>query len=148
MTLEVEYLPHGRDLPLPRYQSEGASGIDLYAAIDTECYIEPQAYMAIPTGLKIILPPQCEAQIRPRSGLALRFGVTVLNTPGTIDNDYRGEIMIILINHGKERFCISPAMRIAQLVVTQIVYVDIQQKTVDTKSTKRGEKGFGSTGLS
>jgi len=145
--LQVLRLPHAVDLPLPEYQSEHAAGLDLLAAVpaDGPIVIEPRAYAIIPTGLCIALPPGTEGQVRPRSGLAAQHGVTVLNSPGTIDADYRGEIKIILINHGAEPFVVSRGIRIAQLVVAKFVYTQIQV-VVRLSETVRGTDGFGSTG--
>lgn len=148
MELQVMRLPHAADLPLPEHQTEHAAGLDLVAAVpaDAPLVIEPGAYAMVPTGLCIALPPGTEGQVRPRSGLAARHGVTVLNSPGTIDADYRGEIKIILINHGNEPFAVSRGMRIAQLVVANFVYTQV--KIVSSLSeTMRGTGGFGSTGI-
>ena len=148
MTIEVgvRSLPHAAGLDLPAYQSLGAAGLDLLAALPQESTIvlEPGARDLIPTGLVVVLPEGYEAQIRPRSGLALRHGVTVLNAPGTIDWDYRGEVQVVLINHGREPFAITRGTRIAQLVlapVARLVWVD-----VEPGATQRGAGGFGSTG--
>ncbi len=146
--VKVRRLPHGEDLPIPAYQSEGAAGLDLLAAIpENEVRtLAAGAYAVIPTGLTLELPPGTEAQIRPRSGLAAKFGVTVLNSPGTIDADYRGEVGVILINHGKDPFVIRRGDRIAQMVIGMVA----QARIVDTKAlsaTKRGTGGFGSTGV-
>jgi dUTP pyrophosphatase len=145
--VEIVQLPHAADLPLPSYQSAGASGLDLFAAIPAHepVIIAPGSFTAIPTGIAIALPAGLEGQVRPRSGLAARHGVTVLNTPGTIDSDYRGEIAIILINHGQESFSVSRGMRIAQLVIAPIVYAEMK-KVVKLAETTRGSGGFGSTG--
>lgn len=148
MEMQVMRLPHAADLPLPEHQTEHAAGLDLVAAVpaDAPLVIEPGAYAMVPTGLCIALPPGTEGQVRPRSGLAARHGVTVLNSPGTIDADYRGEIKIILINHGNEPFAVSRGMRIAQLVVANFVYTQV--KIVSSLSeTMRGTGGFGSTGI-
>jgi len=148
MELQVMRLPHAADLPLPEHQTEHAAGLDLVAAVpaDAPLVIEPGAYAMVPTGLCIALPPGTEGQVRPRSGLAARHGVTVLNSPGTIDADYRGEIKIILINHGNEPFAVSRGMRIAQLIVANFVYTQV--KIVSSLSeTMRGTGGFGSTGI-
>jgi len=148
ITLRVMRLAHCGDLPLPSYQTNAAAGLDLLAAIadKTQVVLEPGAYATIPTGIAIALPPDHEAQVRPRSGLAARNGVTILNSPGTIDADYRGEICVILINHGRERFVIERGMRIAQLVVSPVIRVTLRQSsTLD--GTERGTGGFGSTGL-
>ena len=130
---------------LPKYQTEGSVGIDLSASIIDDILIRPNDRELIPTGVAISLPQNIEGQVRPRSGLALKYGITVLNSPGTIDSDYRGEIKVILINHGKEDFLIQNNDRIAQLVFNEVVKVSL--KEVDTlDQTSRDEKGFGSTG--
>jgi dUTP pyrophosphatase len=142
-------LAHGADLPLPAYQSPGAAGMDLMAAVplDAPVIIGPGQRALIPTGLTIALPEGTEGQVRPRSGLALRHGITVLNSPGTIDEDYRGEIGVILINLSHESFTITRGMRIAQLVVQAVIHARIQE--VDKiDETSRGSGGFGSTGIS
>lgn len=145
--LQVMRLPHAADLPLPGYQSEHAAGLDLLAAVpeDSPLVIQPRAYAMVPTGLCIALPPGTEGQVRPRSGLAAHHGVTVLNSPGTIDADYRGEIKVILINHGPETFVVSRGMRIAQLVVAKFTPVEVKV-VADLPQTTRGSGGFGSTG--
>lgn len=143
----VTRLPHGADLPLPAYQSEAAAGLDLLAAVpaDTPISIAPGHYVAVPTGLAIALPEGTEAQVRPRSGLARNHGVTVLNAPGTVDADYRGEVQVLLINHGRENFEVTRGMRIAQLVIARVVRIRLtEQEKLD--ETKRGRGGFGSTG--
>lgn len=147
MTVEVgvKRLPHAAGLDLPAYQSAGAAGLDLLAALPEESTIvlEPGARDLIPTGLVLVLPEGYEAQVRPRSGLAHRLGVTVLNAPGTIDWDYRGEVQVILINHGREPFAIKRGTRIAQLVlapVARLSWID-----VEPGATLRGAGGFGST---
>ena len=149
MSIEVQILrlPHGADLPLPAYQSALAAGLDLLAAVpaDAPAMIAPGHRALIPTGIAIALPAGHEAQVRPRSGLALRHGVTVLNTPGTIDADYRGEIQIILVNLGTEPFVVERGMRIAQLVIAPISHVKlVESPSLD--STERSVGGFGSTG--
>lgn len=146
-TIAVSRLPHGADLPLPAYQSEGAAGLDLLAAVpaDAPLKIPPGGHVAVPTGLCIALEPDMEAQVRPRSGLAARHGVTVLNSPGTIDCDYRGEIQVLLINHGREVFAVERGTRIAQLVVAPVVRARLVE-TQTLTSTARGSGGFGSTG--
>jgi dUTP pyrophosphatase len=140
-------LAHGADLPLPSYQSAHAAGLDLLAAVpaDAPVTLAPGARALVPTGIALALPPDCEAQVRPRSGLAARHGVTVLNAPGTIDADYRGEVQVILINHGNEPVTISRGMRIAQMVVAPVVRVHLIEKS-SLDDTTRGEGGFGSTG--
>ncbi len=117
INIEIQRLPHGKDIPLPNYSSENCSGLDLYAAIKNKIKIKNGEIVIIPTGIKIGLKKNLEAQVRPRSGLAANFGITVLNTPGTIDADYRGEIKIILINHGKKIFKIERGMRVAHLQI-------------------------------
>lgn len=146
--IEVELLPlsHAVGLKLPTYATTQSAGMDLTAALDEALELDSGDRALIPTGLSIALPQGFEAQIRPRSGLAINHGVTVLNTPGTIDADYRGEIKVILINHGKEPFTVQRGMRIAQMVVER--YTHVNWKTVSELSdeTERGEGGFGSTG--
>lgn len=145
--LQIMRLPHAADLPLPDYQSEYAAGFDLLAAnpADAPIAIAPQSQAMIPTGLCMALPPHTEGQVRPRSGLAAKHGVTVLNSPGTIDADYRGEVKVILINHGREPFVVTRGMRIAQLIVAPIVQATIRSVTA-LSDTARGAGGFGSTG--
>jgi dUTP pyrophosphatase len=145
--LHVKRLPHAADLPLPAYQSEAAAGLDLAAAVpaDSPVVLAPGARAAIPTGLAIALPPGTEGQVRPRSGLAMRHGITVLNAPGTIDCDFRGEIHVLLVNLGQELFIVLRGMRIAQLVVANTMHVAIAE-TPDLDPTTRGAAGFGSTG--
>lgn len=145
--LRIMRLPHGADLPLPAYQSAHAAGLDLLAAVAADAPVEiaPGGRAMIPTGIAIALPLGTEGQIRPRSGLAMRHGVTVLNAPGTIDADYRGELQIILVNHGAEAVVIRRAMRIAQLVVASIQHV-ILVECRELSATERQAGGFGSTG--
>lgn len=144
--LKIKKLAHGLDLPLPKYETENSSGMDLLAAVTENTIIKPQEIKLIPTGISIALTPGFEAQIRPRSGLALKNGITVLNTPGTVDSDYRGEICVILINHSKQDFTISRGMRIAQMVIAAYHQATITE--VDNlDETKRGTGGFGSTGV-
>ena len=145
--VRVQRLPHGQDLPLPSYQSAHAAGLDLLAAVpaDAPVTLVPGARALIPTGLVIALPEGHEAQVRPRSGLAARHGVTVLNAPGTIDADYRGEIQVLLINLGNESLAITRGMRIAQMVVATVARMALREvSTLD--QTARGTGGFGSTG--
>lgn len=147
--IRVLRLPHTADLPLPAYQSALAAGLDLVAAVpaQTPITIAPGGRAMIPTGIAIALPRGHEGQIRPRSGLAARHGVTVLNAPGTIDADYRGEVQVILINHGTEPFVIERGMRIAQLVVARVERAKlIEVQTLD--ATERASGGMGSTGTS
>ena len=145
--VDIRQLPHGAGLALPAYQSAHAAGLDLLAAVPEAApvVLMPGARALVPTGLTIALPPGYEAQVRPRSGLAAKHGVTVLNTPGTIDADYRGEIGVILINHGDTPFSIRRGERIAQMVIASVVRAELVP--VDTlAATERGSGGFGSTG--
>jgi dUTP diphosphatase len=140
-------LPHGEGLPLPTYHSEHAAGLDVVAAVPEDAPVElaSGARALIPTGFALELPPGCEAQLRPRSGLALKAGVTILNSPGTIDADYRGEVKVLLVNLGAEPFTIRRGMRIAQLVVARVEHVRIEP-VAELGGTSRGQGGFGSTG--
>jgi dUTP pyrophosphatase len=146
-TLRVLRLPHGADLPLPSYQSAQAAGLDLLAAVsaETPLVIAPGGRALAPTGLVLALPPNCEGQVRPRSGLAANHGLTVLNAPGTIDADYRGEVQVLLVNLGRESVTITRAMRIAQLVIAPVLNVKVVEMDA-IESTVRGKSGFGSTG--
>jgi dUTP pyrophosphatase len=144
-SVPVTRLDHARDLPLPKYETAGAAGMDLLAAIEGEMIIEPGAVALVPTGLSFALPAHLEAQVRPRSGLAAKHGVTVLNAPGTIDSDYRGEVKAILINHGKTPFKVERGMRIAQLVIARVEQIAWAEADTLEAST-RGAGGFGSTG--
>ena len=148
LKLSIMRLPHGADLPLPSYQSESAAGLDLLAAVAPDAPVElaPGARALIPTGIAIALPVGTEGQVRPRSGLAARHGVTVLNSPGTIDADYRGEIQVILANVGHDSFTVARGMRIAQLIIAPVVRAMIEE-TVSLDETTRGVAGFGSTGV-
>lgn len=145
--IRVMRLAHSAGLPLPAYQSELAAGLDLLAAIPADSAVEiaPGGRAMIPTGIAIALPRGSEGQVRPRSGLAIRHGITVLNAPGTIDADYRGEIQVILINHGKEPFTVSRGMRIAQLVVARVQHAKLVE-TPSLDATERASGGLGSTG--
>ncbi|SFK34803.1 dUTP diphosphatase [Methylocapsa palsarum] len=147
IAIAVKILPHGEGLPLPAYQSEGAAALDLLAALPqgTRITLGPGQRRLVPTGLAIELPRTHEAQIRPRSGLALKSGITVLNAPGTIDSDYRGEIGVLLINFGEAPFDIVRGARIAQLVVAPVSRAELVA-TRDLTATARGAAGFGSTG--
>ena len=147
LNLRIARLPHGADLPLPAYQSAFAAGLDLYAAVpaDAPIVLAPGAQATIPTGITLALPPGTEGQVRPRSGLAARHGVTVLNTPGTIDADYRGEVAVVLINHGQASYEVARGVRIAQLVVAPILRVTVSE-VEHLEDTDRGSGGFGSTG--
>lgn len=137
------------DAVVPRYKTSGAAGMDLTACLDTSLTIAPGETARVPTGLQIALPPGHEGQVRPRSGLAARRGVTVLNAPGTIDEDYRGELQVLLVNHGSEAFTIERGDRIAQLIVAPVTQVEIDVVDDETTlgGTERGEGGFGSTGV-
>ena len=143
----IRQLPHGEGLPLPAYQSAHAAGLDLLAAVreNAPLVLAPGKHAMVPTGLAIALPDGFEAQVRPRSGLAAKHGVTVLNSPGTIDADYRGEIQVILINHGAEPFTIKRGERIAQMVIAPVVQAKLVA-TATLPDTDRGAGGFGSTG--
>jgi dUTP pyrophosphatase len=145
--IDVRQLPHGEGLALPAYQSALAAGIDLLAAVpeDAPIVLAPGKYALIPTGLTMALPAGFEAQVRPRSGLAARHGVTVLNTPGTVDADYRGEICVLLINHGDKPFPVRRGERIAQMVIASVARAELVP-AVSLSSTDRGSGGFGSTG--
>lgn len=145
VVIKVKHLSHCKDLPLPSYATAGASGVDLYACVDKPIKLKPFERALIPTGIQVEIPKGYEAQIRPRSGLALKYGVTVLNTPGTIDSDYRGEVCVILINLGNADFVVEQGMRIAQMVICPVVKVNIL-KVNELSATERGEGGFGSTG--
>ncbi|MEX0808482.1 MAG: dUTP diphosphatase [Dongiaceae bacterium] len=146
VTVPIERLAHGRNLPLPAYATNGSAGLDLMAAIATTVELAPGARTLVPAGITLALPAGYEAQIRPRSGLALKHGITVLNSPGTIDSDYRGEIKVLLVNHGGDAFRIEPGMRIAQLVVAPVVRIAWAEDAVQPAS-ERGDGGYGSTGV-
>jgi len=147
ITIDVRILPHGEGLPLPAYQTAHAAGLDLLAAVaeDAPLVLAPGRHAMVPTGLSIALPEGYEAQVRPRSGLAARHGVTVLNSPGTIDADYRGEVCVLLINHGLAPFTICRGERIAQMVIAAVVRAEFSV-TAALATTQRGSGGFGSTG--
>lgn len=147
VTVLLQRLPHGADLPLPAYETDGAAGLDLRAAIVLPVTLAPGERALVPTGLAMQLPEGFEGQVRPRSGLALRHGVTVLNAPGTVDSDYRGEVSVVLINHGNEPFMVTRGDRIAQLVVAPVSHARLSEvATLD--ETARGAGGYGSTGVS
>ena len=146
MKVGIKKLPHGQDLPLPHYATAGSAGLDLLAAVEAEMTLAPGARAAVPTGLAIELPLGVEAQVRPRSGLALNHGITCLNTPGTIDSDYRGEVKVILVNLGDAPFKIARGAKIAQMVIARHEQAELVE--VDSLSdTVRGAGGFGSTGM-
>jgi len=146
LTVAVEVLPHGEGLPLPTYATEGAAGADVYAAVTSPLVIPPGGRVAIPTGLRVAIPPGFELQVRPRSGLALSCGVTVINAPGTVDSDFRGEVKILLANLGSEPFTVRRGDRIAQLVVAPVMKARFVPSPA-LPATARGEGGFGSTGV-
>lgn len=145
--VDIRQLPHGEGLALPAYQSAHAAGLDLQAAVpeDKPLVLAPGKHALVPTGLTIALPPGYEAQVRPRSGLAAKHGVTVLNAPGTVDADYRGEIGVLLINHGEAPFAIRRGERIAQMVIASVVRAELVPAS-SLSATDRGSGGFGSTG--
>lgn len=143
--LNVVCLPHGEGLDLPAYETPGSAGMDIRAAAESALVLEPGERSLVPTGIILEIPAGYEVQIRPRSGLAYKHGITCLNTPGTIDSDYRGEIMILLINHGAEPFTIERGMRIAQMVLAPVSRARIELADL-ASATERGSGGFGSTG--
>ncbi len=147
-TLNLQRLPHGEGIDLPSYETRGAAGMDLRAAVDaaTPLTLAPGRRALVPTGFVFEIPAGYEAQIRPRSGLAFKHGITCLNTPGTIDSDYRGEVKVLLINHGDEDFVITRGMRIAQMVIAPVTQLPVLEVT-ETTQTARGAGGFGSTGV-
>jgi len=144
--LQIKQLPHAADLPLPAYETAHAAGMDLRAALVESVVLMPGERKLIPTGLQIAVPVGFEAQVRPRSGLAIKHGITMLNSPGTIDADYRGEVMVIAINHSSEPMMFNHGDRIAQLVVAPVTQVRVVGVD-DLSTTDRGEGGFGSTGV-
>ena len=144
--MKIVRLPHAKDLPLPQYATAGSAGMDLHAANDSDVVIEPGKRAIVPTGIALEIPEGYEAQVRPRSGLAANHGITLLNAPGTIDSDYRGEVKAILINHGDAPFTVTRGMRIAQMVIAQHVRASfVEAETLS--ETARGAGGHGSTGL-
>jgi len=144
-SVEIQVLPHGEGLPLPAYATAGSAGMDLRAAVDEPVVLEPGERALAPTGLRIALPTGYEAQIRPRSGLAIREGITVVNAPGTVDSDYRGEVQVGLVNLSDEAYTIRRGDRIAQMVVAPVTRVT-WQPVASLDETERGAGGFGSTG--
>lgn len=146
MLLKITKVKEYKDLPTPKFMTNGAAGMDLYAAINGDVVVKPLERVKIPAGIHIELPIGYEAQIRPRSGLAANYGITLLNTPGTIDFDYRGEIVIIVINLGSENFTIKRGDRIAQMVINK-VETPVIEVVEEINETIRGNKGFGSTGV-
>lgn len=142
----ITRLEHGKDLPIPAYETKHAAGMDIRAALDKPITLDPGDRQLIPTGFKMALPEGYEAQIRPRSGLAIRNGITMLNSPGTIDADYRGEVKVIAINHGQESFEIKHGDRIAQMIISPVIQLSFTE-VEDLPETERGDGGFGSTGV-
>jgi dUTP pyrophosphatase len=147
MKVGIKKLAHASEMPLPFYATTGSAGLDLLAAVETEIELLPGARMAVPCGIAIEVPPGVEAQVRPRSGLALNHGITCLNAPGTIDSDYRGEIKAILINHGEKPFRITRGLKIAQMVIARHEQAELVESE-QLSDSARGAGGFGSTGLS
>ncbi len=145
VTIAIRSLPHGTGLPLPAYQTAGSAGMDLHAAISEDCAIPPGARQFLPCGFSLAIPPGYEGQVRSRSGLALKHGVAVLNAPGTIDSDYRGEVGVVLINHGDQPFVVSRGMRIAQLVIARVEHAGWAE-VAELPETVRGSGGYGHTG--
>ena len=146
MKIAIQKLPHALDLPFPTYATEGSAGLDLLAANDELVTLAPGGRTAVPCGIAIALPAGFEAQVRPRSGLALHYGITVLNAPGTIDSDYRGEVKAILVNLGDAAFEISRGMKIAQMVIARHEHAELVEVS-ELPASERGAGGFGSTGL-
>lgn len=144
--IKIKRVNNNKDLPLPGYESSGASGMDIRAAVTEELMLEPGDIKLIPTGLAISVPEGYEAQIRPRSGLALKYGIGIVNSPGTIDSDYRGEIRIIMINWGRKDFEIKRGDRIAQMIISKVYRAEVSEAG-DLDDTKRGEGGFGHSGV-
>lgn len=145
MNIHIQVLSHGLGLELPQYQTAGAAGMDVRAAVSEPIVLAPLQRVAIPTGIKMAIPTGFEVQVRPRSGLAFRNGISIPNSPGTIDSDYRGELKVLLINLGSEDFIITRGMRIAQLVVASVIQAQLTVVS-SLDETDRGEGGFGSTG--
>lgn len=145
LRVQVKILPHGKGLPLPKYMSDHAAGMDLYAAVNPEMVISPAEWALVPTGISIALPEGYEAQVRPRSGLALKQGVSILNTPGTVDADYRGEVGVILMNHSRENLVIKRGDRIAQMIINKIERI-VFEEVEELPRSDRGPGGFGHTG--
>jgi dUTP pyrophosphatase len=146
VVLELERLESAQDLPVPRYQTAGAAGVDLHAAVRPDLVLAPLERCLVPTGVRIAIPDGFEGQVRPRSGLALRHGVTVLNSPGTIDSDFRGEVQVLLVNLGQQPFTVERGARIAQLLIAPVARAQVCEVRV-LPPTERGTNGFGSTGL-
>ena len=146
ISIQIKRLENNADLPLPGYETEGSSGMDLRAAVERPVILDPGEVKLIPTGFAVSIPPGYEGQVRPRSGLALRHGIGMVNSPGTIDSDYRGEVSIILINWGQRPFTINRGDRIAQIIIAKVYRVDlVDADSLD--STRRGSGGFGHSGI-
>jgi dUTP pyrophosphatase len=146
LKLQIKRLPGGEDIPLPQYETEGASGLDIRAAVKEQLILQPGEIKLVPTGLAVAVPQGYEGQIRPRSGLSLRHGIGMVNSPGTIDSDYRGEIGLVVVNWGREPFLIRRGDRIAQMVITAVSKVEVVE-VEDLESTPRGGGGFGHSGI-
>lgn len=146
MKIQFKKLPHAKDLPLPSYESAFAAGMDIRAALERPITLQSGERELVPSGLKMAMPPGYEAQMRPRSGLAYRQGITMLNTPGTIDADYRGELKMLAVNLGDEEFTINHGDRIAQMVIAPVIQAEIDEVEI-LSETERGDGGFGSTGV-
>ena len=144
--IRIRRLPHAEDLPLPAYATDGAAGADLCAAVESELILKPGERAAVPTGLVLEIPIGCEGQVRPRSGLAIKAGLTIVNAPGTIDSDFRGELKVLMINLGSDSVSIRNGDRIAQLLVAPVARASFIE-TEDLTASERGEGGFGSTGV-
>ena len=145
MKILIQRLPEAHDLPLPKYMSQGAAGMDLCAAVEGEVVLKPGEWQLIPTGLRVAIPPGYEGQIRPRSGLALQHGLSVVNAPGTVDSDYRGPVGVILINLGNKPYTVQRGDRIAQLLISPVARPDIEL-VEELEDTERSQGGFGHTG--
>jgi len=146
LKVKIKKLAHGQDIPTPCYMSDHAAGMDLYAAVSEDTVISPGGWKLVPTGIAMAIPEGFEAQVRPRSGLALKQGVSILNTPGTVDADYRGEVGVILMNHSKKDLIVKRGDRIAQMIINKIERVDIEEVD-ELPQTNRGAGGFGHTGV-
>lgn len=146
LKVQVKVLPHGEGIPLPKYMSDHAAGMDIYAAVNQETIIPPEEWRLVPTGISIALPEGYEAQVRPRSGLALKQGVSILNTPGTVDADYRGEVGVILMNHSKENLVIKRGDRIAQMIINKVERI-VFEEVEELPESGRSAGGFGHTGV-
>lgn len=146
LTILIQRMPGSQDLPIPDYATPGSAGVDLLAAVESDTVLQPGERTLVPTGIRLAIPEGYEGQVRPRSGLALRHGISMVNTPGTIDSDYRGEVRIILINHGQEPFTIRKGDRIAQLVITPIARA-VFLESDSLPETVRSDGGFGHTGV-